>query len=97
MAISEANVTTGNGQEPSVIAFQDLLKTGPGTIAGRYLRSFWQPVALASAVPPGRAKPIRIMSEDLTLYRGEDLSPSPSPARGGSRLPLPSQGRGLGG
>ena len=23
---------------------QDLAHTGPGTVAGRYLRSFWQPV-----------------------------------------------------
>src|SRR5919199_3174498 len=45
--------------------------TGPGTLAGRYLRAFWQPVALAADLPPGHAKPIRIMSEDYTLYRGE--------------------------
>jgi 5,5'-dehydrodivanillate O-demethylase len=49
--------------------------TGPGTLAGRYLRSFWQPVALAADLQPGHAKPLRIMSEDFTLYRGEEGSP----------------------
>jgi len=44
--------------------------TGPGTIAGRYLRQFWIPVADASEVAPGRAKSIQIMSERFTLYRG---------------------------
>jgi 5,5'-dehydrodivanillate O-demethylase oxygenase subunit len=49
----------------------DWLHTGPGTLAGRYLRMFWQPVALGEELAAGRAKPIRIMSEDFTLYRGD--------------------------
>ena len=49
--------------------------TGPGTLAGRYLRRFWQPVALAAELPLGHAQPIRMMSEDFTLYRGEDGAP----------------------
>jgi 5,5'-dehydrodivanillate O-demethylase oxygenase subunit len=57
------------------ITFQDLLKTGPGTLAGRYLRLFWQPVHLTDDLKPGRAVPIRIMSEDFTLYRGESGAP----------------------
>jgi 5,5'-dehydrodivanillate O-demethylase oxygenase subunit len=52
------------------IDFHDLECTGPGTLAGRYLRSFWQPVARAKDLAPGRAIPIRVMSEDFTLYRG---------------------------
>jgi 5,5'-dehydrodivanillate O-demethylase len=55
--------------------YDDLVRTGPGTLAGRYLRSFWQPVYLAKDLKPGHAKPIRIMSEDLTLYRGEGGAP----------------------
>jgi 5,5'-dehydrodivanillate O-demethylase len=47
-------------------------ETGPGTPAGRYLRSFWQPVSLSEDLPAGRALPITVMSEDFTLYRGED-------------------------
>lgn len=45
-------------------------RTGPLTPAGRYLRSFWTPVAESSAIAAGRAKTIRIMSERFTLYRG---------------------------
>ena len=49
----------------------DVAYTGPGTIAGRYMRLFWQPVYVSDALPSGRAVPIRIMSEQCTLYRGE--------------------------
>src|SRR3712207_1885017 len=49
----------------------DYVHTGPGTPAGRYLRRFWQPVACSHEIPAGRAKPVKIMEEELTLYRGE--------------------------
>ena len=49
----------------------DFVHTGPGTLAGRYLRMFWQPVYASEDLKPGYAAPIRIMSEDFTLYRGE--------------------------
>ena len=32
---------------------------------------FWQPVFCSHELPPARALPIRILGEDLTLYRGE--------------------------
>ena len=54
---------------------RDFVHTGPGTLAGRYLRMFWQPVYYAVDLPAGRAVPIRIMSEDFTLYRGEGGTP----------------------
>lgn len=44
--------------------------TGPGTLAGQYLRMFWQPIFVFENIVPGRAKPVRVMGEDLTLYRG---------------------------
>jgi 5,5'-dehydrodivanillate O-demethylase len=50
---------------------RELTRTGRGTLMGTLLRSFWQPVALARHVEPRRARPIRIMGEDLTVYRGE--------------------------
>jgi len=53
----------------------DLYRTEPGTLAGRYLRSFWQPVWRAKDLPAGEAVPLRIMSEDSTLYRGETGTP----------------------
>ncbi len=52
-------------------AWQDITHTGPGTLAGRYLRMFWQPVYRSSDLPVGRAMPITIMSEEFALYRGE--------------------------
>jgi 5,5'-dehydrodivanillate O-demethylase len=55
--------------------WQDVFHIGPGTLAGRYLRRWWHPVAVAKDVPPGRAKPVRSFGEDLTVYRGEDGTP----------------------
>src|SRR2546423_1119179 len=54
---------------------EDFVHTGPGTLAGRYLRSFWQPVYRAQDLAPGQALPVRIMSEDFTLYRGRGGAP----------------------
>ena len=51
----------------------DFVRTGPGTIAGRYMRRFWQPVYRSEDLPNGRAVPIQIMSEQFTLYRGEQV------------------------
>jgi 5,5'-dehydrodivanillate O-demethylase oxygenase subunit len=53
----------------------DFVHTGPDTIAGRYLRRFWQPVCRSADLAKGHAVPIRIMSEDFTLYRGESGQP----------------------
>src|SRR6266545_6845813 len=51
--------------------WSDFVHTGPGTLAGRYLRTFWHPVFRSQDLKPGKTAPIRIMSEDFTLYRGE--------------------------
>jgi 5,5'-dehydrodivanillate O-demethylase oxygenase subunit len=48
-----------------------LSQTGPNTDMGRLLRRFWQPVATSQSVNPGAARPLRVMGEDLTLYRGD--------------------------
>jgi 5,5'-dehydrodivanillate O-demethylase len=52
--------------------FGELHKTGPDTLGGIYLRKFWHPIARSVDLAPGRAKPVRILSEDFTLYRGQD-------------------------
>jgi len=52
-----------------------LTETSPGTPMGDLLRRFWQPVALADLVAPGKAKALRILGEDLTLYCGESGRP----------------------
>ena len=51
--------------------FTDFVHTGPDTLAGRFMRRFWQPVYVAKDLEPGCAIPIKIMSEDFTLFRGE--------------------------
>jgi 5,5'-dehydrodivanillate O-demethylase len=55
--------------------FTELLECAPGTLMGRLLRRFWQPVAPADHVSAGQAKPLKIMGEQLTLYRGESGKP----------------------
>lgn len=57
------------------IGKEELHRTGPDTLMGKLLRRFWHPVALAGSVAPGRARPLRVLSEDLTLYRGESGTP----------------------
>jgi 5,5'-dehydrodivanillate O-demethylase len=57
------------------LRFADLEAVGPGTPAGRYFRLFWQPVMRAQDLPAGRAKPIEILGERFTAYRGEDGTP----------------------
>jgi 5,5'-dehydrodivanillate O-demethylase oxygenase subunit len=51
--------------------FTEFVHTAPGTLAGRYLRMFWQPVCCAHELKPGRALPVRILGEDFTAYRGD--------------------------
>lgn len=53
----------------------DIVRSGPGTLGGRYLRTFWQPVWRAQDLRPGYAAPIKIMGERFTLYRGETGAP----------------------
>jgi Rieske 2Fe-2S protein len=53
----------------------DFVHTGPATIAGRYLRRFWQPIYLSRDLATGTSVPIRVMGEDFTLYRGESGRP----------------------
>lgn len=48
---------------------------GPETLSGRYLRRFWTPVAMLDDVAPGRAKPLTILGEAFTYYRGATGEP----------------------
>lgn len=53
----------------------DFVHTGPETLAGRYMRMFWQPVYRSDDLAAGRVVPLRIMNEDFTLYRGRSGAP----------------------
>lgn len=49
-----------------------LTHTGPGTPGGALLRRYWQPVALSEEIVLGSApKPVRVLGEDLVLFRDE--------------------------
>jgi 5,5'-dehydrodivanillate O-demethylase oxygenase subunit len=51
--------------------FKLLTETGAATLMGKLLRKFWHPIALGEEVTAGRARAVRVLGEDLTLYRGE--------------------------
>src|SRR5262245_10297323 len=48
-----------------------LTKVGPGTLIGDLMRRYWVPVVLSSELAPGgRVKRVRILGEDLVVFRG---------------------------
>ena len=51
---------------------RDFAHTGPDTLAGRLLRKAWQPVYVAGDLKPGWARTVKVLSEEITLYRGQD-------------------------
>ena len=53
----------------------DFHHTGPATLAGRYMRMFWQPIHHSDDLPTGRAKPLKIMNVEYALYRSDDGQP----------------------
>lgn len=50
----------------------EFLQVGPSTPSGEYLRRFWHPVAMTEQLSCGNPLAIRILCEDLVLFR--DLS-----------------------
>jgi 5,5'-dehydrodivanillate O-demethylase len=54
---------------------RDLVSTRPGSLAGTFMRRFWHPIYRAEELRAGQGKPIEIMSERFTLYRGESGTP----------------------
>jgi 5,5'-dehydrodivanillate O-demethylase len=62
----------GAARASNRLQFADLERVGPGTPAGRYLRLFWHPVLRARDLRPGQAKPIEVLGQKFTVYRGSD-------------------------
>ena len=53
-----------------------LTRVGPGTPCGDLMRRYWQPAALAEELPPGGAPvPVRLLGEDLVLFRDDHGRP----------------------
>lgn len=67
--MSNANPIEGSGygRRPSH-SNSELVKVGPGTPGGEYLRRYWHPIAVASEFD-GRPKKVRILGENLVLFR----------------------------
>jgi phenylpropionate dioxygenase-like ring-hydroxylating dioxygenase large terminal subunit len=55
----------------SELSWDDVVRVGPGTPGGNYLRSFWWPVALSEEVKEIPV-PVNLLGEELVLFR--DLS-----------------------
>jgi phenylpropionate dioxygenase-like ring-hydroxylating dioxygenase large terminal subunit len=55
----------------SELTWDDVVRVGPGTLGGGYLRCFWWPVALSEEIT-GIPVPVKLLGEDLVLFR--DLS-----------------------
>jgi phthalate 4,5-dioxygenase oxygenase subunit len=52
------------------------VRTGPGTPGGNLLRRYWQPIAISRFLAPGSPpQAIRILGEDLVLFRDENGNP----------------------
>ena len=69
-------LTTRKHKRPQKkLSWDDFVTTKPGTLAGNYLRRFWLPIRRAEDLAAGEAKPIEIMSERFTLYRGAGGAP----------------------
>ncbi|MDO8187844.1 aromatic ring-hydroxylating dioxygenase subunit alpha [Conexibacter sp. JD483] len=54
---------------------EKLTQTGPGTPGGGLMRAYWQPAALVAELNEARpVKPVRLLGEDLVLFRKGDGS-----------------------
>ena len=48
---------------------QLLTEVGPGTVMGRLLRRYWMPIAAVTEFDNQTIRPVRLLGEDLTLYK----------------------------
>ena len=64
-----------NARTHKQLRYEDLISTKAGTLAGTLMRRFWHPIYRAEEIQVGQAKPVQIMSEHFTLYRGETGAP----------------------
>ena len=73
--MNESSVRATSAAGEQRLTFEEIVRAGPGTLSGGYLRSFWQPVYHCVDIAPGEAKPLRLMNEGFTLYRGASGTP----------------------
>jgi 5,5'-dehydrodivanillate O-demethylase oxygenase subunit len=73
--MKNGNGASGNLVEQATENWKDFQHTGPGTLAGAYLRRFWQPVYVSARLQTSIPVSLRIMDEELTLFRGSSGTP----------------------
>jgi 5,5'-dehydrodivanillate O-demethylase len=56
---------------PMIEKLTMLSETTPGTSMGTLLRRFWQPVFRSEKIGKGKSKPVKVMGEELVIYRGD--------------------------
>lgn len=74
-----------------------LTKVGPGTPMGALLRCYWHPIAASSELPLGSVLPVKLLGENLALYRSDSgdlgLMAERCPHRGASlAFGIPEEG-----
>ncbi|MCH7564731.1 MAG: Rieske 2Fe-2S domain-containing protein [Gemmatimonadetes bacterium] len=72
-----------------------ITQTGPGTPMGEVFRRYWQPVALSAEIakPGGKPLQVRVLSEDLVLFRDDYGRPGLLGLRCSHRLTSLAYGR----
>jgi 5,5'-dehydrodivanillate O-demethylase len=53
----------------------DFAHIGPGTLAGKFVRQFWQPIYVGAELKKGRPVRVKALGEYFTLYRGDSGAP----------------------
>ena len=48
-----------------------LTRVGPGTPMGQLLRRYWHPIVATADLDEDPVRPVRLLGEDLTLFRSE--------------------------
>ena len=51
---------------------QELMQVGPGSLMGELMRRYWMPIAAAAEMEDTPIKQMRLMGEDLVLYRDKE-------------------------
>ncbi len=50
----------------------ELMRVGPGTLMGELMRRYWMPIAATAELEDNPIKQMRLMGEDLVLYRAKN-------------------------
>ena len=48
---------------------KQLMEVGPGTLMGELMRRYWQPIGAVAELDDNPVKPVRLMGEDLVMYK----------------------------